>query len=150
MKKSLVVLFSLGVVILGSVIAAQAEDAYRLVVNVPFQFHAGNVVLPAGEYVFEMSRINSFAATGSAVTISTRDRSIAHFMPSMTRGEARTAPAFTVTFNRYGSTYFLCKVQNGSLETNLPITKAEKELAISALQASGGSSSKVVTVVSSN
>lgn len=42
--------------LLGIVVSAHAQDADAVVVSVPFEFVAGGVILPAGEY--RVSRVN--------------------------------------------------------------------------------------------
>jgi hypothetical protein len=149
MKKALVVLFSLGVVILGSVIGASAGTTAKLIANIPFAFHAGNQLMPAGEYVFDMDGVGGFCATGSNLVIRSRDGADARILHVLTRGESSKGSAYTVTFTRYGNTYFLSKVQNGAIEAGLPKTNKEKELSVTALSGSGGGS-RIVIAVSSN
>jgi hypothetical protein len=50
--------------LLGSSIAAYAEDSRSIVVNVPFEFIAGTTVLPAGTY-----RVERTSDSGSALVI---------------------------------------------------------------------------------
>ena len=65
MKKYLVVAVTL-LVCCGMALAAHAQDAGTVVVNVPFEFMAGSQTLPAGTYTIR----RAFAETSSALLIS--------------------------------------------------------------------------------
>jgi hypothetical protein len=85
---------------------AQAQIVGDLEVNVPFQFHAGNTKLPAGQYrihvldnsdltVMEISSVN-----GSTSALFQVDSA-----------EANSSPAKSeLIFNKYGNRYFLAKL----------------------------------------
>ena len=149
MKKALVLTFSLIVVIIGSAVGASAWTAPTMKVNVPFAFYAGDQMLPAGEYLFEMPNANFHSATGSILVVRTPDGSIYRTLLAMTAGTYGN-PAFQATFNKYGGTYFLSKVQSSEFESNLPKTRAEKELKTAYAKGAGGQHSKEVVVASSN
>ncbi len=142
MKKVLVVTLFLLTVILGQAFGALENGGSRLVANVPFAFYAGGQLIPAGEYVFDMSALAAYSATGSAVRINSRDGMVYVHMTAI-RGEAR-GHAFTLTFNKYGNTYFLSEIQNGAVTSRVHKSRTEKELQLAKV-----SSSKDVVVASS-
>jgi hypothetical protein len=83
-----------------------AQIIGRLVVNIPFQFHAGNAKLPAGNYVIHMLDVSDL----TVMEISSADGSISALF-DVHDAEANSAPAKTeLIFNKYGDRYFLAKV----------------------------------------
>ena len=129
MKKSLTATFFLITIFFGSALFALAQTNPVLTVNIPFAFHAGSQVLPAGEYTIRMLTLGH-SATGSIVAIQTKDGSV-HLYLNANPGDARSAaPAYTATFKKYSGRYFLSEVQNGWLASSLVKTRAERELAI--------------------
>lgn len=90
---------------------AQAQIVGTLEVNIPFQFHAGNVKLPAGKY-----RIQPLDDSDLTVLeISSVDGSTSALF-QVQDTQSSSAPAHSeLIFNRYGKRYFLAKVyQQGS------------------------------------
>jgi len=104
---------------------AQAQIVDDIEVNVPFQFHAGNVKLPAGQY-----RIHPLDDSDLTVMeISTVDGSTsALFQVGDTKTDS--TPAKTeVIFNKYGDRYFLAKLfeEGGSSGSQVPQSPLRKE-----------------------
>ncbi len=129
MKKLVIVAVSLMFVVFGSVIAASPATVPSLTLKVPFEFYAGNHLLPAGEYVIEMLRGNSASAAGSIIAVRARDGSIYRLLQTLPRASSEVKPPYHVIFTRLGDTYFLSKVQNSGVEINLPQTHTEREMA---------------------
>jgi hypothetical protein len=144
MKRALVVLFSLSIVLLGSVTGASAGTSPRMWANIPFAFYAGEEMLPAGEYLFEMPDLGHHTTTGSTLAVRTRDGSICVYLQAIAGGIYRSGPAYQVTFTRYGDSYFLSKVQNNDIESNLPKTRSEKKTAAAYARLGGKESTKQV------
>jgi hypothetical protein len=109
-------------------------------VNIPFAFYSGEQILPAGEYLFEMPDLGRSSATGSIVAVRTRDGSVCVYLQANPAGKNSGGSACQVTFAKYGDSYFLSKVQNNDIESNLPKTRSEKTTAA----ALGGKESKQV------
>ncbi len=130
MKKALVVTVFLVAMVLGQVVTATAGTVYRVSATVPFAFNAGGQLLPAGEYIFDMAALGAYAATGSALTIQTRDDSVFLYLNAIRGDVTNGSQACTVTFSRYGGRYFLSEVRNGAITSRLPKTSAEKELGL--------------------
>ena len=85
---------------------AHAQIIGDLEVNIPFQFHAGNTKLPAGEY-----RIHVLDNSDpSVMEISSADGSTSALF-EVQDADANSAPAKTeLIFNKYGNRYFLAKL----------------------------------------
>ena len=85
---------------------AQAQIVDDLEVNIPFQFHAGNTKLPAGQY-----RIHALDdADLTVMEISSADGSISALF-QVQAAEANSVPAKSeLIFNKYGNRYFLAKL----------------------------------------
>ena len=130
MRRAMFVLLALSAVVLAPIISASAGIVLRMRANIPFAFYAGEELLPAGEYVFEMPTLGSNSVIGSNLTVHTQDGSISQYLHVFPGGMQRSEPAFNVTFNRYGDTYFLSKVQNRDYEANLPKTRSEIRMTV--------------------
>jgi hypothetical protein len=103
---------------------AQAQEA--LVVNVPFDFMAGNQNLPAGEYSVKVSQTDA-----RIVLIERRDATAAMFIGTNTVVANTIQSESKLVFNRYGDRYFLSQVWNegNSRGRQLMKTSREKEIA---------------------
>ncbi len=149
MKKTLFVMFGLSVLILGLASVASAGSAPGLRVNVPFAFHVGNHLLPAGQYLFKMPNMSGNMATGATLRVQSLDGSICHTLFAMPEATSKFY-AHQLVFKNYNGTYFLNQVQNGAFASNLPASRAQKEMSIAALKYLGGKSSRKVVAASSN
>jgi len=150
MKKVLAVLFSLSAVIFGFAMAASAggglEASNSVLMRIPFAFHAGDSLFPAGQYWIEMPRMSGFTA-GTMVRISSQDgSSCQHLFSVRTRGVI-TDTDYHVTFTKYGDAYFLAKVRNSDLGAELAQSGTEKKVASEyAGKARGTASVEVIAV----
>jgi hypothetical protein len=119
--------------LLAALVLLAAGSAYAqlsskpIKVNIPFDFRAGNITLPAGEY-----RLDTIYATGSLVLSGTdSQRMLVHFNAA----ETLVASSSTkLIFHRYGDRYFLHEVwvQGENRGRELPATRLEKEIASNA------------------
>jgi hypothetical protein len=96
--------------------------------NIPFQFQVGQTAFPAGEYLVTPTKDSpSFLALRSF------DGKTAPFMfsTSPTLGRSASDAKSKLVFNRYGSTYFLTQVWQGSGTdgNELWTSKAERAIA---------------------
>ncbi len=148
MKKKSTLIFALCVVTLASSVALSAGPAPDMKVSIPFAFYAGRQAMPAGEYRIEMAGRNGAAATGSMVAIRSQDGSVCHLLLAATVG-SRENSASRLTFTRYGTTYFLSRVQSGIVESSLPVTRAEREYLLTYTKGSGKGDSGEVVLTSS-
>jgi len=94
-----------------------------LVVNVPFSFHAGDSMLPAGTYFVKRQ--------GEAIRIWDGNGHSASMLSNAVSKTSKNAAANELSFNRYGKDYFLNEVRwNGySTSRGLMKTKTEMEFA---------------------
>jgi hypothetical protein len=118
MRKALVIAFCT-LAVLGSIAFAGTAPVR---VNIPFAFHAGDAVLPAGEYVIEFlysTNLKVLNANGNDST----------FVSIMRAANLQDVPAYSVSFNRYGDNYFLASLDNGDFKASVLKTAAEKKLA---------------------
>jgi hypothetical protein len=111
MKKSFLTVVLTLTCLLGLGISAHAQDADRLVVNVPFDFVAGGETLPAGTY--SVSRVSPEA--NRALVIRSDDNSV-FLLPMFFDGSpvsvnGVSADRTELGFEHVGDKYFLTKVE---------------------------------------
>jgi hypothetical protein len=103
---------------------AQAQEV--VVVNIPFDFSAGNKTLPAGEYSVRVQFNDR-----RMLLLERKDSSAAMFI--LTNNVVANAPQSEskLIFNRYGDRYFLSQVWNEGDPRGWQLTKTarEKEIA---------------------
>jgi hypothetical protein len=106
---------------------AQAQQP--LVVNVPFDFVAGNTQLPAGEYTVEVS-----APTHSLILVSRKDSTASAFINTNAAVSSTPQAESKLIFNRYGDRYFLSQVWREGYAQGRQLVKSsrEKEMALTA------------------
>jgi hypothetical protein len=108
-----------------AVSAPLAAQSLHLAANVPFEFKVNGTTMPAGEYVF------TNANDGSIVLIrSSESGEGAAALALSDAGPGRQDGNATVSFNRYGGTYFLATIWDGHSGSGkrLPRTRSEVEL----------------------
>ena len=126
MKKSIILMMLMGVLLIPA-LGASPSSAVRLRANVPFAFYVDNTLLPSGEYWFEMRALTLSAASSSAVFVRNQEGTVAAWVRSMPgAGTGRLNPD-QVHFNRYGSKYFLSRVESSEFQANLIASPAERE-----------------------
>jgi hypothetical protein len=85
---------------------AHAQIIGEIEANIPFQFHAGNTKLPAGNYVIHMLDNTDLGI----MEITSADGSTSALF-EVRNAEAKSTPAKTeLIFNKYGNRYFLAKL----------------------------------------
>jgi hypothetical protein len=104
MKKSYLAVVLTLMCLLGLNLSARAQDAGKVVVNVPFEFVAGGEILPSGTY--SISRVSTQSPQG--LVIRSYDNS-AFLLPIVFDG----APAdhAQLTFRQVEDKYFLSKIE---------------------------------------
>jgi hypothetical protein len=120
MKRNLIVALTLVALSLLTVSTSFAQD--RVKANVPFAFQVGKSSLPAGTYV--VSR-----AADHAILIQSRDARSAS-LSTYSSEEKLRAQSPKMIFHKYGNSYFLAEIWDGSGSSGMqiPETKREKEL----------------------
>ena len=124
MKKHTFVMTSL--LLLSLMVTAQVVQAQEpVVVNIPFEFVAGNLTLPAGEYRLEKLE------NGSAVVLIHRaDRGASAMVMSIATQANAPQSDSKLVFNRYGNRYFLSQYWSAGSSRGrlLPKSAREKEI----------------------
>ncbi len=112
-------------VMLSGMAVAQSLGDGRVVAQVPFEFVAGNTIIPAGQCVIRAADSNS-----GALMIANRDAGKSMLTLSSHSVANNENKATTLRFARYGDRYFLSeiRVENSNWTYRLPVSKAEKEL----------------------
>jgi hypothetical protein len=124
MKRLLLAVF-VGILIVGSVAVASAA-APSVRANIPFAFHAGDALLPAGEYTIT---VGGHPTLGYTIVIEARDGRETYFVP-FTPGESTYKDSnYRLTFTKYGDAYFMSKVQVGVTEVTTSKSLAERKMA---------------------
>lgn len=103
--------------------AALGQSNALSTADIPFEFHVGTTVLPAGHYLVRPGFANG------VLSIQSLNRGAMIITGTI---EAQKAPTTgKLVFNRYGDSYFLSKVWTAgdSVGRKLPIAKMERELA---------------------
>ncbi len=126
MKRTILVAASI-IVLLVFALVTQAGTGTRIRANIPFDFYAGERQLPAGYYIFEMRALGFGSSSSSAVAIYQPDGNFASLTPSMPTGYNARSNDGHLYFKRYGSVYFLSKIEGPQAGATMRATKAEKE-----------------------
>ena len=127
MKKTLMAVCVVGMLVFGMSVSVLADSDRSVWVKVPFAFHAGDTLMPAGTYQFSM-RVKPHEG-GSLLRIVNRDGSLCqHVYTNRIEGNPAD-PDVRVLFNKYGDTYFISKVRGRNLGAEVIKSRAEKELA---------------------
>ena len=116
------------VVALLAATSVYAQGSQRLTVKVPFEFHVGPSMLPAGTYIVDndaapnVVRLKSLESKASVMIQ-------ANFVQTMARTEKGK-----LVFNRYGDDYFLSQIwkAGSNVGSQLRKTRRETEVAASA------------------
>ena len=112
---------------------ARAQIIGGLEVKVPFQFHAGNTKLPAGEYRIHVLDDSDL----TVMEISSVDGS-ASALFQVQAAEANSEPAKSeLIFNKYGNRYFLAKLFDEGNPSGSEVVKSgyEKRIGQEAMEA---------------
>jgi hypothetical protein len=112
---------------------AQAQIVGDLEVNVPFQFHAGNTKLPAGQYRIHVLDNSDL----TVMEISSVDGSTSALF-EVQQAEANSTPAKSeLIFNKYGNRYFLAKLFDEGNPSGSQVLKStyEKKISQAAMEA---------------
>ena len=113
------------VVTMMPLVASAQLGSNGLEAKVPFQFRAGNTVVPAGQCVVQP------AGPGSrALLIRNSDAKVASFAMARTVSATKGSSGNALIFHKYGERYFLSgiRVADNPTAYQLPEGKAEAEL----------------------
>lgn len=125
MKRTSLFTLMFAAALAGAVSAPLAAQSLHLAANVPFEFKVNGTTMPAGDYVFTSANDGSIILIRSAV-----NGEGAAALTLADAGPGRPTGTATVSFNRYGGTYFLVSIWDGYAGSGkrLPMTRAEAEL----------------------
>lgn len=128
MKKALLRLT--GMLALAFLAAPQIVRAQEPVLaNIPFEFTAGQMTFPAGEY-----RVQKAGENSPVLLIQRTDRTVAALATSFAAAANERQAQTKLVFHRYGDRYFLSQVwvAGSSRGRELPKSAKEKEQALAA------------------
>jgi hypothetical protein len=129
----LALFIALGFVLTMHATKAQAQIVGNLEADIPFQFHAGNVKLPAGKYTIHMLENTDL----TVMEITSVDNSTSALF-EVGRTQASSAPAKSeLIFNKYGNRYFLDKVFDEGSPSGSQVLESRYEKRISEAAAEG-------------
>jgi len=108
--------------------AVQAQTT-GLHVNIPFEFHVGDQLLPPGSYMVMLR-------SGSALTISDgKGLSAVRLTNAVDRAEHKQAPDSVLVFVLYGNSYFLNEVRWSGYTAARSLLKSKAEIEFAKLNA---------------
>jgi hypothetical protein len=124
---------------------AQAQQP--LVVNIPFDFVAGNTQMPAGEYSVKTS-----GPTSTTILIARNDSAASAFINTNAAVASEPKTESNLIFNRYGDRYFLSQVWTAGNACGRQLLKStrEKEMAQTAKLENQGQVTLVATLARTN
>ena len=128
MKIQLIGVFALALL---AVTSAFAEMTPRMTAHIPFGFHVGNSMLPAGEYTVAtdpgpgLVRLSS-ADSKSSVTI------LANGVQTIS-----TPTQSKLIFTKYGDEYFLSRIWRAGSDTGNELRKSRRETEVAATSRRG-------------
>ena len=118
---------TLMMVVFGMDCVAQAPA--RLIATIPFEFNVGNGTLPAGQYEFRNLSRQAYPGSVAIRSIDRMDER-AFVIPAMANDGKIASDDVGIVFNRYGSTYFLSRIdlRASDLAVRFGKTSAERQL----------------------
>ena len=128
MKTQLIGVFGL---ILLTVASVFAEMAPRMTAHIPFGFHVGNSMLPAGEYTVSTDTGPGLVQLRSADSKSTA---------TVIANAVQTYPApkdSKLIFTKYGDEYFLSRIWRAGSDTGNELRKSRRETEVAATSRRG-------------
>ena len=112
---TVVAIAALGLIALVPAASAQNGKTFNLVV--PFDFYAGAVLMPAGQYT--VAQVGSTRAT----QIYDRNGHITSILPIV--GTSNAIGNHRMVFNRYGTMHFLAEIQWANSETGYKVRESQ-------------------------
>ncbi len=115
---------ALGLFVALAATSAHAQTSELIKADVPFDFTIKGKTLPAGEYV--VRRMND--SSTALMVRSTNGRDVMIFLTIAADADGNNN-AGKLVFNKYGSQYFLAKVQRaGGIAQEVPASRRERDL----------------------
>lgn len=130
------------IVLATAVISTQAQSlAYRIRVNIPFDFSIADKKLPAGQYSIGRARVNSDDTVLSVLDGNGHSKELYVSIPVSSFSAKNKA---TLIFHRYGDQYFLYQVWSAGETTGRQFSRSSAEREILRRLAADAASGKVV------
>ena len=112
--------------VLGLLAVPLAAQTHRLTADIPFEFTAGGKVMPAGEYAIALK-----ADLSGVVQIVATDAKEGAFVLGYHIGGGQPQEDSRLTFNKYGSQYFLAQIWSRGGPAGLGFQKSRTEREVS-------------------
>src|SRR5580700_4847152 len=120
-KRALVMAALMALTAMASTRVAQAQEL--LVVNIPFDFLAGNRKLPAGEYSIKVAGLER-----TLLLLDRQDAAASAFMNTNSVAKTEMQTESKMIFNRYGDRYFLSEVWTAGNSRGRRLLKSAREM----------------------
>lgn len=115
-----------GLIILIFGMNCSGQSVRRLVADIPFDFYVGNEKLPEGRYEFEPASSNAHPGALVVRSLAGSDRQSA-IIPTLAADSSAATDNIAVYFNRYGSIYYLSRVNFDQRNQSLRLGRASGE-----------------------
>ena len=114
----------LGIVVALLLLAGQAlaQDSHIFAYAIPFAFHAGNVKLPAGQYIVKIP-----SSARGLVYLESRNGTNHAMLLTLPFAQGKSQAPAELVFNQYGKTYFLSKVTDSLSVKGQEVMKSKVE-----------------------
>jgi hypothetical protein len=132
-------------VLTGMIAVASAQEPATKKVKIDFDFFAGKQLMPAGEYII---KLKSNTTSHKFILVQQVDGSAQATVATVPNQNRRELEQGSITFNKYGSEYYLSGVALGDERVihSVPKTRAEREVSKKiAANKANGKSEKVMT-----
>jgi hypothetical protein len=125
MRKLIQICTIMSLLIVFSVVAANAQTHDRIDAKIPFDFNIGSKTYKAGNYVLRVSK----AASGSTI-VSLEDENKRHLQDFLVLRSGNSVKGEPVMlFNRYENQMFLSRIQTNNSGFSLRQSETEKQIA---------------------
>ena len=102
------------------------QGSQRLTVQVPFGFHVGNSILPAGAYTVDND------PAPNVLRLRSDDFKSSVMIQTNSVQKLKAPSQGMLVFNKYGDEYFLSQVWKPGINTGSELRKARRELEVAA------------------
>ena len=121
MKSKILTLFAAVLLSTITVGVAHAQTDKMVKANIPFNFYAGNSIMPAGTYSVGFDSLNNFAII--------RDDADQHEVFLLGMESDQGTDTAKLVFDHLGDSYFLRDLEVFETDVSFPVKKAEMKLA---------------------
>jgi hypothetical protein len=125
MNQQIAKTFALLALVCAATVTAAGAQTVPLRANIPFQFHVGEKVMPAGQY--QVAGLNN---STSVIKVTSAEKKTAALALKNTIRAKSDAAESRLVFRRYGNEYFLAQVFTEGTEVGSELPKSKAERAI--------------------